>query len=123
LPSNLCGGGGSWPPSIVVVALGKPGVPETCWAAEQSQPNSAATAMTETLVTHRFARIGGLPAMTLHALNRGGNAAADERRGTSNLCNPGARVGGECIPFIVEAGFFDASPWSDGEYRIASKGM
>jgi hypothetical protein len=27
LPSNFCGGGGSWLPSIVVFALGEPGVP------------------------------------------------------------------------------------------------
>src|SRR5215470_18672382 len=27
LPSNFCGGGGSWLPGIVVVALGEPGAP------------------------------------------------------------------------------------------------
>jgi hypothetical protein len=32
LPPNFCGGGGSWLPSIVVVALGEPGVPVVCWA-------------------------------------------------------------------------------------------
>jgi hypothetical protein len=26
-PSNFCGGGGSWLPSMVVVALGEPGTP------------------------------------------------------------------------------------------------
>ena len=31
-PSNFCGGGGSWLPSMVVVALGKPGVPVICCA-------------------------------------------------------------------------------------------
>jgi hypothetical protein len=42
LPSNFCGGGGSWLPSIVVVALGEPGVTDPsdqkCAAAEQSMP-------------------------------------------------------------------------------------
>src|SRR6516165_11066036 len=32
LPSNFCDGGGSWFPSIVVVALGEPGVPVICCA-------------------------------------------------------------------------------------------
>src|SRR5215813_9490847 len=32
LPSNFCGGGGSWLPSIVVVALGEPGTSVTCCA-------------------------------------------------------------------------------------------
>src|SRR6516165_3617359 len=32
LPSNFCGGGGSWLPSMVVVALGEPGVPVICCA-------------------------------------------------------------------------------------------
>src|SRR5262249_10310057 len=31
-PPNGCGGGGSCVPGIVVVALGEPGVPVTCWA-------------------------------------------------------------------------------------------
>src|SRR5262245_28447924 len=32
LPSNFCGGGGSWLPSIVFFALGEPGVPVVCCA-------------------------------------------------------------------------------------------
>src|SRR5450631_779696 len=31
-PPNLMGGGGSCLPSIVIVALGEPGVPVICWA-------------------------------------------------------------------------------------------
>ena len=31
-PPNFGGGGGSCFPSIVVVALGEPGMPVTCWA-------------------------------------------------------------------------------------------
>src|SRR3954471_24543087 len=31
-PPNLGGGGGRYLPSIVVVALGEPGVPVVCWA-------------------------------------------------------------------------------------------
>src|SRR5450755_1890513 len=31
-PPNLVGGGGSCLPSIVIVALGEPGVPLICWA-------------------------------------------------------------------------------------------
>ena len=31
-PPKFGGGGGSWFPSIVVVALGEPGVPLICWA-------------------------------------------------------------------------------------------
>src|SRR5215831_18096513 len=32
LPRNGCGGGGSWLPGIVVVALGEPGTPVACCA-------------------------------------------------------------------------------------------
>jgi len=31
-PPNGCGAGGRYLPSIVVVALGEPGVPVICWA-------------------------------------------------------------------------------------------
>src|SRR5262249_37940407 len=33
VPPNFAGGAGIWSPWIVVVALGEPGVPVTCWAA------------------------------------------------------------------------------------------
>src|SRR5271170_3949773 len=43
-PPNFGGGGGSCLPSIVVVALGEPGVPVTCCAlAEDANPNNPST--------------------------------------------------------------------------------
>src|SRR5690348_15291128 len=55
LPLNGCGGGGSWLPSIVVVALGEPGAPVICCAGADSQPDSAPRAKTETLMIQRLA--------------------------------------------------------------------
>jgi hypothetical protein len=57
LPRNGCGGGGSWLPSMVVVAPGEPGVPVTCCAGAGSQPNSVLRARMEALTTHGLARM------------------------------------------------------------------
>src|SRR5271154_6725208 len=45
-PPNFDGGGGSCLPSIVVVALGEPGVPVICWAeaGEMASASNAASA-------------------------------------------------------------------------------
>src|SRR5262249_23913106 len=58
-PLNSCGSGGSWLPSIVVVALGEPGAPVTCCANVGSVASRTPRATTETLVIHWFADIGG----------------------------------------------------------------
>src|SRR3974390_1419683 len=54
LPWNGCGGGGNWLPSMVVVALGEPGVPLTCCAKVASEASNApainAAALTEPIV-------------------------------------------------------------------------
>src|SRR6201995_3163373 len=39
-PPNFGGGGGRYFPSIVVVALGEPGVPVVCWASVGSTVNT-----------------------------------------------------------------------------------
>src|SRR5450631_1394683 len=51
-PPNLMGGGGSCLPSIVIVALGEPGVPLICWASASGErivarrmPNDSAVAI------------------------------------------------------------------------------
>jgi len=59
LPSNFCGGGGSWFPSIVVVALGEPGTPVICCASAECNDHSALSA-TATCIIHQFGRIGCL---------------------------------------------------------------
>src|SRR5262249_13506404 len=51
-PLNSCGSGGSWLPSIVVVALGEPGAPVTCCANVGSVASRTPRATTETLVIH-----------------------------------------------------------------------
>src|SRR6516162_5206025 len=40
MPPNFGSGGGSCFPSIVVVALGDPGTPVTCWADTEKQPSA-----------------------------------------------------------------------------------
>src|SRR5262249_47254272 len=57
LPSNFCGGGGNWFPSIVVVALGDPGVPVICCGNAGSVVNSAARVTIEAVVIKGFARM------------------------------------------------------------------
>src|SRR5271165_3598193 len=44
-PPNFGGGGGSCLPSIVVVALGEPGVPVTCWAPAGKQAMTRSVAV------------------------------------------------------------------------------
>src|SRR5215510_1636687 len=46
LPSNFCGGGGSWLPGIVVVALGEPATPVVCWASAVAPSASSREAAT-----------------------------------------------------------------------------
>src|SRR5215468_11307353 len=41
LPSNFCGGGGSWLPSMLVVAPGEPGVPVICCALAVAMANTS----------------------------------------------------------------------------------
>src|ERR1700746_2767599 len=55
LPLNGCGGGGSWLPSMVVVALGEPGVPVTCCAGADSHPDRTPRPKTDTLMIQRSA--------------------------------------------------------------------
>src|SRR5215472_14529707 len=57
LPSNFCGGGGNWFPSIVVVALGDPGVPVICCGNAGSVVNSAASVTIEAVVIKGVARM------------------------------------------------------------------
>src|SRR5262249_51638125 len=57
LPSNFCGGGGSWLPSIVVVASGEPGLTVVCCAIVEFHPNKVPIARAEALVLHRLARM------------------------------------------------------------------
>src|SRR5262249_8116584 len=51
-PLNSWSGGGSWLPSMVVVALGEPGAPVTCCANVGSVASRTPRATTETLVIH-----------------------------------------------------------------------
>src|SRR5262249_13345601 len=57
LPSNFGGGGGNWFPSIVVVALGEPGVPVICCGSAGSVVNSAARVTIEALVIKGLGRM------------------------------------------------------------------
>src|SRR6516162_10501235 len=59
-PPNFGSGGGSCLPVIVVVASGEPGVPVICWANVGSGVDRTPKARTETLTTHRVARMAGL---------------------------------------------------------------
>src|SRR6516225_4671838 len=59
-PPNFGSGGGSCLPVIVVVASGEPGVPVICWANVGSGADRTPKARTETLTTHRVARMAGL---------------------------------------------------------------
>src|ERR1700709_2701625 len=52
-PPNLGTGGGSWVPGIVVVALGAPSVPVTCWARAGPLPIMVATRIATALVAMR----------------------------------------------------------------------
>ena len=49
--------GGSWLPSMVVVALGEPGAPVTCCASAGSHDRKAPRATSETLVINCFTHI------------------------------------------------------------------
>src|SRR5262249_33220472 len=60
LPSNFWGGGGSWLPSIVVVALGEPATPLICCASTGSHDRKTPIAAIEAHVIHCFARMGCL---------------------------------------------------------------
>ena len=54
LPPNFGGGGGSWSPLIVVVALGEPGTPVICCADAGTAPSAAAAANMLTISAHRL---------------------------------------------------------------------
>src|SRR5512144_2200482 len=49
-PSNFRGGGGSCLPSIVVVALGEPGVPVICWANNEDVTVAASRAPSDHVI-------------------------------------------------------------------------
>src|SRR5262245_26997068 len=59
LRSNVFGAGGSWVPSIAVMALGEPGTPVICCASAECNDHSALSATT-TRIIHQFGRIGCL---------------------------------------------------------------
>src|SRR5271169_3116942 len=44
-PSNFCGGGGMYRPSIVVVASGEPSTPVVCWAPAETQARTRSVAV------------------------------------------------------------------------------
>jgi hypothetical protein len=61
LPSNFCGGGGSWLPGIVVVALGEPAAPViSCASAAEV---SAVAARRASVMASRFVFMGNLPTL------------------------------------------------------------
>src|SRR5215813_522838 len=59
VPPNGAGGGGRYLPSIVVVALGEPGVPVICWARDEPNVRSrtAADEISARMVLEYMARL------------------------------------------------------------------
>src|SRR5271170_4706758 len=53
-PSNFCGGGGMYRPSIVVVASGEPGTPVVCWAPAGMQARTRSGAVKNANVIPRI---------------------------------------------------------------------
>src|SRR6266700_5990420 len=76
IPPNFRGGGGSCLPSIVIVALGEPGVPLICWAIASEERTAPRRMLTDSAV----AILNISPLLSVAALNKPRPASRRKKR-------------------------------------------